>query len=651
MPSYLFHLLFELYSPHSPYCRNLPELSVLSEKQLSTLPDWIPPPNTNIFSTDLPSHNRRPEAEEPRPIYRHSRQKSKSKEKECDRYPDWRFDRVQVQSFDMAPASRQPTVPGTLGVVSNTELTTSAAASKARFIPLESKDTEVGYGVVHLYRDSQETPGLYDPPSGSKGEGKPKALDINELTDEALTTIAVLAVPSYMTSFDFMGFVGEKTLDDISHIRMIRTGKTNRYMVLMKFRSKQGARKFVTEFNGKIFNTMEPENCHVVYVKSIQFAIPETTPSHHPGVFPTITGDPFSPLPSPLPEATPSSATATLSSKPAPPPTPSLLELPTCPVCLERMDETTGLLTILCQHVFHCACLSKWPDSSCPVCRYTQSPHPAPVSDASSDTSDSCHTCGASSNLWICLICGNVGCGRYDEAHAFEHYKQTSHCYAMDIESQRVWDYASDGYVHRLVQNKDDGKLVELPGLNQGGGGEIPKEKLEAVGMEYTYLLTSQLESQRLYFEEKVKRASDKAASATQAAEKAGEQAEMAARALKEVQGKFLELAERVPELEKAKTRAEFKAQKLQEMAKGMEKELKEERKVSEGLMERVNFLGKENDERGAQIQDLAEQVRDLMFYLEAGKKMEGVEEDVREGTLTVAEAPKEKGKKKKGKK
>jgi BRCA1-associated protein len=29
-----------------------------------------------------------------------------------------------------------------------------------------------------------------------------------------------------------------------------------------------------------------------------------------------------------------------------------------------------------------------------------------------------------------------------------------------------VWDYAGDGYVHRIIQNKADGKLVEFPGVN-----------------------------------------------------------------------------------------------------------------------------------------------------------------------------------------
>ena len=39
-------------------------------------------------------------------------------------------------------------------------------------------------------------------------------------------------------------------------------------------------------------------------------------------------------------------------------------EIPTCPVCLERMDSAvTGLVTVPCSHTFHCACLSKWGDS------------------------------------------------------------------------------------------------------------------------------------------------------------------------------------------------------------------------------------------------------------------------------------------------
>jgi hypothetical protein len=28
---------------------------------------------------------------------------------------------------------------------------------------------------------------------------------------------------------------------------------------------------------------------------------------------------------------------------------------------------------------------------------------------------------------------------------------------------KQVWDYVGDGYVHRLIQSKTDGKLVEVP--------------------------------------------------------------------------------------------------------------------------------------------------------------------------------------------
>ena len=336
------------------------------------------------------------------------------------------------------------------------------------------------------------------------------------------------------------------------------------------------------------------------------------------------------------------------------------------------MDDTTGLLTILCQHVFHCACLSKWKDSSCPVCRYTQSSRPSATAGGGSggggedeEEEASCITCGATQNLWICLICGNVGCGRYDDAHAFEHYKATSHCYAMDIQSQRVWDYASDGYVHRLIQNKSDGKLVELPSSNNyspyypdgggggGGGGElIPSAKLEDIGMEYTYLLTSQLESQRQYFEQKIAQAADKASSAAAAAERATAEAEAAVASLRSIQEKHDRLTlDVVPGLEKARLRAEAKALKFAETARRMEKEWEEEKRVGEGLLERVQFLDKENAERTADVDDLREQVRDLMFFLQARDKMEDCSDDVQEGTVTVAEAPPAPpSKKKKGK-
>ncbi len=47
-----------------------------------------------------------------------------------------------------------------------------------------------------------------------------------------------------------------------------------------------------------------------------------------------------------------------------------LTELPSCPVCLERLDQhISGVVTTVCNHRFHGECLRKWADASCPVCR------------------------------------------------------------------------------------------------------------------------------------------------------------------------------------------------------------------------------------------------------------------------------------------
>ena len=277
MPGYFYHLFFDLFPPTFPAVRSLPDLKHLSDPQLSQLQAWIPPPETNIFSTIFPSHtaSHTPlscQLEE-LAIDQKEVKKSKARESTFDSeaytthlpHLDWRFGRVSVESIDMAPEGHLAIHRNSLGTEGSenserrpsraSESFAGGAASKAHFIPLETKNTEVGYGVVHLYRDVFETPGLY--PSSKIETGNKAPGNLHSEADEALTTVAVLAVPSYMTASDFMGFVGEETRDAVSHFRMVRTGQANRYMVLMKFRRKEDAREFVGSFNGKVFNSME----------------------------------------------------------------------------------------------------------------------------------------------------------------------------------------------------------------------------------------------------------------------------------------------------------------------------------------------------------------------------------------------------------
>ncbi|KAF2130250.1 hypothetical protein P153DRAFT_356052 [Dothidotthia symphoricarpi CBS 119687] len=678
MPAYFFHITFELYPS-----RSSPDST------------FSPPPGTDIFGAELPVHRREQRGEwgffgpsksstwktgapsstrDRRPAARRFSQRTRrsfsdhhdspvpvgkpatrtgGSQRESAGQRDWRFDSIAIASIDMDAPSLAPNAGG--------------LATKGRFIAADIKDTDVGWGVVHLYRDGHETPGLYEQPDGVRGlDAQPDAAP----SDAECTTLCILAVPAYMTPSDFLGFMGEQTREDVSHFRLIRTSRANKYMVLIKFGDAHKARAWQREWNGKPFNSMEPEYCHVVFVKSITFANGDSTTD--PSSYPDLTNDPFAPAPTKQPVSAVDAPS--LTAKPHAPPTPALVELPTCPVCLERMDETTGLLTILCQHVFHCACLEKWRGSGCPVCRYTQNDafgsHRALDGDA---PDNECSVCAATENLWICLVCGNTGCGRYDEAHAFAHYEATSHTYAMDVATQHVWDYAGDGYVHRLIQNKADGKLVDLPasthqsfgapGMTGYANDTVPREKLDNMGMEYAYLLTSQLESQRAYFEEQLERAVDKAAKASSSADEAARTLASFNQKIEALTLQHADAQKQISALEKDGARNAQKATSASDLARKLTKQYKEEQTINESLMSRIKHLENKTVEAEARARemeaqkvDLEEQNRDLSFFISGQEKLREMqgnevfglgEGEVEGGTVEIGD----KGRKRKGKK
>ncbi|KAJ2465741.1 hypothetical protein EV174_006616, partial [Coemansia sp. RSA 2320] len=129
----------------------------------------------------------------------------------------------------------------------------------------------------------------------------------------------------------------------------------------------------------------------------------------------------------------------------------------------------------------------------------------AAAAEPSSERS-ACRSCGITHDLWICLVCGAVGCGRYANGHAKEHFAATQHPYAMEVQTRSVWDYAGDGYVHRVVQTAADRKVVAVdapPQPSPAGAGSLvgAREKLAGVSAEYELLLAAQLESQRAHYE------------------------------------------------------------------------------------------------------------------------------------------------------
>ena len=60
-----------------------------------------------------------------------------------------------------------------------------------------------------------------------------------------------------------------------------------------------------------------------------------------------------------------------------------------------------------------------------------------------------CATCCISENIWMCLICGHTGCGRYTAQHAKAHYHQhSSHNLSLELASGRIWNYHTDNFCY-----------------------------------------------------------------------------------------------------------------------------------------------------------------------------------------------------------
>ncbi|TVU02897.1 hypothetical protein EJB05_51363 [Eragrostis curvula] len=298
-----------------------------------------------------------------------------------------------------------------------------------------------------------------DPPAASTSS--------SDLPPGRKPRVCVLAVPNHMTYADFCRFCGAFVPHTLE-MRIVRIDETeDQYSVLIKFDTQKSTDSFYKHFNGKQFSSLEGDVCQVRFVEDVHYTQ--------------------------LIEHAHSSVT-------------SSAEQPTCPNGLTRTLEAFSLQSAII--LFTARAYRNGQTllvRVSQVCRYCQQ----------QPEKSMCSICGTPENLWICVICGHVGCGRYKGGHAIEHWKETQHCYSLELETQKVWDYAGDNYVHRLIQSKTDGKLVEY---NCHGGhaadstcwiccGDagiseaLLNSKVEAIVEEYNDLLTSQLEKQRNYYE------------------------------------------------------------------------------------------------------------------------------------------------------
>jgi BRCA1-associated protein 2 len=142
-------------------------------------------------------------------------------------------------------------------------------------------------------------------------------------------TVCVLAVPADMGIAEFCQFLGSY-MPLIASMRMVRREDTAKCtcMAAIDFKDAASARDFVADYNGRPFSSLEPEIiCRAVFTTAVEIH----NPADASGAASTVVA--------PAPDAVIGGAAVMRAPE-------GHVELPTCPVCLERLDEhVSGIFT------------------------------------------------------------------------------------------------------------------------------------------------------------------------------------------------------------------------------------------------------------------------------------------------------------------
>ncbi|KAF0984730.1 hypothetical protein FDP41_000629 [Naegleria fowleri] len=479
--------------------------------------------------------------------------------------------------------------------------------------PSVSSSLQVPSSGLHLNHSGNNTSTIssnFSSISEEEGRGEDELFySSDELPEQRSTLVCVLAVPSFISTTDFFEFI-DCFKSNILKTRILRDESPNKYMVILQFDDQKNADSFFLQYNGRPFNSLDPEDCKIVFVKSVEFTNrPSMIGKHLESTSQSTVTDIFNIGSCNDPQLHNDFHCHTNNETSNETEPEKRYELPTCPVCLDRLDSgASGIITTVCNHQFHCDCLTKWGDGNCPVCRYTDQ----------MKTELQCAECACTSNLWVCLTCGYVGCGRYEKGHAMEHYLQTNHTYSMEADSQRVWDYTGDGYVHRLVAGNTEGKLIEISHPNQKEAIREASEMLEAQYnskldsflMEYNQLLTQQLTSQRVYFESRI----------SAIASEKDKQIESLLNELQTYRQNTQKMNNKVQKTQKKVEKEKEETDFLKELNKTLINNQKQYEIKIEKLEEAHKKIIEKKD---AQIRDLQEQLHDMMMHFQTQEQID----------------------------
>lgn len=446
---------------------------------------------------------------------------------------------------------------------------------------------------------------------------------------EARHSCVVLAftVPCHMPPGDFCDFVGafgETTHRDFRHCRVLHGHNPEEYLVALWLTEPDVAASLVKRFSGQQYNAIEAGVCWLSLVTGSTCTVLNGMEECSASPCVVKRADASVTQPGILPELFPTTWRSAV-----------------CPVCLEPFEEPRNYclselgggvpLTILCGHTFHARCLSRWCDATCPVCRFQQ--HPCQTS--------CCDVCGRSDNLLICLVCGLIGCGTLRDVggHAQQHFETMQHTYALEVNTQRVWDFAGRGYVHRLLYNSADGKMVEhslpdgeeepsaahddsandLSGLARHVEGA---KKHESLVSEFNALLASQMTAQRRFYEE---RQQELQARHLHELEEARQRMQNVVVATEEVRERSSKSSQTTAVLERELAEVTNEEVTMRRQWKALEamneKMSAEQRKFEEQVEDTRGNERAARKQRASEIEELQQQIRDLERFLQMRKQ------------------------------
>mmetsp|Transcript_9980 Transcript_9980/g.16569 ORF Transcript_9980/g.16569 Transcript_9980/m.16569 type:complete len:352 (+) Transcript_9980:3-1058(+) len=272
-----------------------------------------------------------------------------------------------------------------------------------------------------------------------------------------------------------------------------------------------------------------------------------------------------------------------------------------------------------------------------------------------------CNCCALQETLWVCLTCGFVGCGRYSQGHAANHFSETKHVFSLEMATMRIWDYVASEFAHRgdllecpsVRRHHPQWADVALPWEDGKATGTIKKgasleeaspKKATMIGEEYEALLQSALEDQAQHYEGEITRL-HAALTAEQIDENAMTQSETV-----EIEKLKSEIKRNREELDVVgRNLLDMQAQEAGHRAASQR--LIREQGIAKDLLDKIREEAEKEHQQGdMQVEDLEQQVADLTANLRMRHQISQDEELSQAhiyGTVTTKQSNSKRGGKK----